>query len=47
MKLFGNGAIKYLVTTENYLYNIATTKIENNKKMGNYLNLKVSKYNKS
>lgn len=33
MKLFGNGAIKYLVTTENYLYNIATTKIENNYKV--------------
>lgn len=33
MKLFGNGTIKYLVTTENYLYNIATTKIENNSKI--------------
>ena len=33
MELFGNGTIKYLVTTENYLYNIATTKIENNSKI--------------
>lgn len=33
MQLFGNGAIKYLVTTENYLINTATTKIENNNKI--------------